>query len=459
MNESSTSLNIFLLSNLATPENLFIKDKLKSFINFINFSPEANLPKQAIKYIKENDIDFSIIDVKLYKKYIDTFPELEKCLNSPFLVLGPEDSSLIRHYMKIGAVDYIFSNDRASLIDKVENIIRNSSAALSIFGQYTKREAFSHIITKSRAMEKIFTYAAAVAKTDISILITGETGTGKEEMAKAIHKASGRSGEFVAVNVAGLDDKLFADTLFGHVKGAFTGATQSRTGLIRKANSGTLFLDEIGDLKIEGQLKLLRLLQEKEYYPLGADEFSKTDARILVATNCDLASLVKQGVFRKDLYFRLKAHEIKLPALRERKDDIPYLIGYFIKKACAILAHKKGLFVPEEIYTILNNYSFPGNIRELELMITDSIVVSKGNVLSLGVIKERIFKSRNVKKVETPNNDFVDLLKNIDFLPSVKEVNNFLIEEALKRTDNNKTQAAGLIGITRQTIDRYLRER
>lgn len=450
-------INIFVLSDSLKLDDIIKNSKLKSFINFSYFNKES---KKSVAKLFNNDIDFVVLDLDCYNKYIAEYPALERCFLHPFLVISNNsEPAQIVDYMKRGATDYIIKSKQESyLLEAILKVLENFSSSLCAAGEYTKKEAFSHIITRNTQMTKIFSYAEAVAKTDISVLITGDTGTGKEEMAKAIHTASGRKGDFVAVNVSGLDDKLFADTLFGHVKGAFTGASQGRVGLIKKASRGTLFLDEIGDLKIEGQLKLLRLLQEKEYYPLGSDEFSSTDARVVLATNCDLAALVKQGVFRKDLYFRLKAHEIKLPSLAERKGDIPYLIGYFINKACSILGQRKGLFVPDEIYTILNNYSFPGNIRELELMITDSVVVSRGNVLTLEVIKDRIFKSAGISKTELKRTDLEENFRNINFLPSVKYVNLLLIKEALQRTDNNKTQAAGLIGITRQTIDRYLKE-
>ncbi len=186
-------------------------------------------------------------------------------------------------------------------------------------------EAFDNIITGNKAMRSMFQYVEVIASTRQPIMITGETGVGKELIARAIHQLSGCDGNYVAINVAGLDDNMFSDSLFGHRKGAFTGADQPREGLIEKASKGTLFLDEIGDLNEASQIKLLRLLQEQEYYPVGSDLLKKSDARIVLATNRDLQKMIKDGTFRNDLYYRLFAHRVHVPPLRDRSDDIPVL--------------------------------------------------------------------------------------------------------------------------------------
>ena len=193
----------------------------------------------------------------------------------------------------------------------------------------SKPGAFAHLVTGSRKMLALFKYVEVVAASPFPALITGETGVGKELVARAIHLAGDPSRPFVAVNVAGLDDNMFSDTLFGHKKGAFTGAESNRDGLISQAQDGTLFLDEIGDLSPISQVKLLRLIQEKEYYPLGMDQAKKTNARIICSTNYDLKQRVEKGSFRNDLYFRLNTHVISVPPLRERKEDIPVAPGPF----------------------------------------------------------------------------------------------------------------------------------
>ena len=217
-------------------------------------------------------------------------------------------------------------------------------------------------------MYSIFQYVETIARTALPVMITGETGVGKEMIASAIHKLSGREGAFVPVNIAGLDDHLFSDTLFGHRRGAFTSADSSRKGLIEQASNGTLFLDEIGDLHVESQVKLLRLLQEGKYYPLGADVPKSSNARTVVATNREIQFLRDSESFRNDLYFRLQSHHIHLPPLRERTGDIPLLVAHFLESAAERLDQEIPTPAPE-LLTLLETYQFPGNVRELQGMV------------------------------------------------------------------------------------------
>ncbi len=243
-------------------------------------------------------------------------------------------------------------------------------------------EAFSSIISADRGMQTIFAYVEAVAKSPQPLLITGESGVGKELLARAAHTLSDCKGPLVSVNVAGLDDTVFADTLFGHLRGAFTGADQPRKGMIEEATDGTLFLDEIGDLSIASQVKLLRLLQEGEYFPLGSDRPKRLKARIVVATHCDLVEREAQGSFRRDLYYRLRTHRIHVPPLRERKGDIPLLLDYFLAEAARDLDKKKPT-PPRELTQLLSTYAFPGNVRELRSMVYDAVSVHRDRILSM----------------------------------------------------------------------------
>ena len=244
--------------------------------------------------------------------------------------------------MKEGTFDYLVKPvDKVRLVTTVQRAIevrelRDENTRLKDYLLSDKLEqpdVFSEIITQNPVMRSIFQYIEAIAANPLPVLITGETGVGKELVAKALHRLSGRTGDLVTVNVAGLDDHLFADTLFGHKKGAFTGADTARDGLVEQASGGTLFLDEIGDLSVESQVKLLRLLQEGKYYPLGEDVPKLTDARIIVATNRDIDSLMKAETFRRDLYYRLQTHHIHVPPLRDRRDDLPLLVEHFLDKA------------------------------------------------------------------------------------------------------------------------------
>jgi two-component system nitrogen regulation response regulator GlnG len=320
-----------------------------------------------------------------------------------------------------------------------------------------EREAFADIVTQNRAMFAVFRYLEAIAPSPQPVLITGETGTGKELIARALHRLAGRRGELVAVNVAGFDDNLFSDTLFGHGKGAYTGADRAREGLVSTAAEGTLFLDEIGDLTIPSQVKLLRLLQDGTYYPLGTDRPRQSTARVVVATNCDVAKAAAMGHFRKDLYFRLRTHHLQLPPLRSRQDDIPLLVNHFTEKAARTLNRPEPA-VPSSLYNLLRIYDFPGNIRELEAMVFDAVARCQGTVMALHSFKELI-SDRSVFETETrpegaqPSGPFPE------HLPTLEDAEEALINEALARTGGNQGIAAGILGISRQALNKRLSRR
>lgn len=364
--------------------------------------------------------------------------------------------------MKKGAFDYIlkpvdderFVTSIRHALEIEEFRMENRLLKESILSEKVNNPgAFEHIITNDPKMKSIFKYIEAVGKTALPILIAGETGTGKELFAQAVHKISGRKGEFIAVNVAGLDDNLFSDALFGHVKGSYTGAVSDRKGLIEKAAGGTLFLDEIGDLSMESQVKLLRLLQEKQYYPIGSDVYKTSDARIVVATHRDLKTKMDNDEFRTDLYYRLKSHSLTLPELAQRKGDIPMLVDHFIDKACDELG-KESPSVPQQLYTMLANYRFPGNIRELQGMIYDAVTLHDSGALSM-----ESFKSKLGEIQQTFEPAAGDEMIFPGTLPTMKQMENMLVDEALKRADGNQTIASQLLGMTRQALNKRLSRR
>lgn len=276
---------------------------------------------------------------------IESHPEL------PVLVIsGLNEIKTAIKCIRLGAFDFIVkTEDRNTLVAGILHAIEifellheNNALRQQFFkSKLDKPELFSKIITAHKDMRAVFQYIEAIAETVRPVLITGESGVGKELVAQAIHRASGRKGEFVAVNIAGLDDNVIADTLFGHKKGAYTGANDSRTGLVEKAKNGTLFLDEIGDLSTASQTKLLRLLQEREYMPLGSDMAKKSSARVIAATHHDLVKMQDTGKFRKDLFYRLKGHSIQIPPLRDRHGDLPLLITHFVNEAVSSLGKKR----------------------------------------------------------------------------------------------------------------------
>jgi DNA-binding NtrC family response regulator len=378
---------------------------------------------------------------------------------------GDEDTAV--RCMRAGAFDYLTKPiDLTRLVTSVRHALEKWETAREMTSlragvlaiQPAHPEAFAQIVTRDPSMLAIFRYAEAIAQTSLPVLVTGETGVGKELMARSIHSVSGRAGSFVPVNVAGLDDALFADTLFGHLKGAYTGADRAREGMVAKAEEGTLFLDEIGDLAPESQIKLLRLLQEREYYPLGADQPRPTSARFVVATNVDLGKVTEASRFRKDLLFRLKSHQIRLPSLRERRSDLSLLIDHFFDKASDAVGKTRPT-VPRQLTALLAGYPFPGNIRELEGMIYDAVVRHDSRMLSLdsfrAIVGGHEGEGPDGQREGTPDarqNIFADF----DSLPTLKNVERQLIEEALGRADDNQSIAAQHLGLTRQALNKRL---
>jgi DNA-binding NtrC family response regulator len=371
--------------------------------------------------------------------------------------------------MQAGAIDYLVKPvDKNRLVSSVQRALERRALREEV-GFLTERprrdtphqrEAFAEIVTQNTTMHALFRYVEAIAQSPQPVLITGETGTGKELLARAVHRLAAPRGDFVAVNVAGLDDQVFSDTLFGHTRGAFTGADRPREGLITRAEDGTLFLDEIGDLAAVSQVKLLRLLQEGTYYPLGADRPRQSRARVVVATNRDVVQDVQAGTFRKDLYYRLRAHHVQLPPLRARRDDLPLLVTHGLAKAAAAL-HKPVPTPPLALYQLLNTYAFPGNVRELEAMVFDAVARHQGGSLSLQAFKDAMGTGQSRLAGEPWSNPVLAAQSAWDAepLPTLKEAEDALIAAALRHADGNQGVAAGLLGLSRQALNNRLMRR
>ncbi len=317
-------------------------------------------------------------------------------------------------------------------------------------------EIFDSILTANPRMQAIFKIIETMSGTYNPVLITGETGVGKELIARAIHRASGLKGAFVPLNVAGLDSLMLDDTLFGHRKGAYTGAHESREGLIAKAQGGTLFLDEIGDMGQESQVKLLRLLQEGEYYRLGSDALIRSDARIIAASNCDFDCLLEQGQFRRDLFHRLCGHHIRIPPLRERREDIPLLIDHYMQKS-AKDAGRKVPAIDRDARRALEDYDYPGNVRELMNLMHHAVTANSGATLTMDDFLDgdlsAPFAKRNLRIFH--DRQFRMHLNSQEF-PRINTVETMLIEEAIRITGGNKSLAAELLGISRPTLNKKL---
>jgi len=425
--------------------------------------------RQAMAIMKQRPPSVVLLDLNM--PHVDGEAILEQITTQdqhiPIIIItGRIDAETAVECMKSGAFDYIVRPvDENRLIASVKKSLQygelrqeNQALKEQLRGSSLKYpEAFESIITNSPKMLHLFNYVESIAKTSEPVLVRGETGTGKELIARAIHHISGNEGEFVAINVAGLDDNVFSDTLFGHVKGAFTGADSERPGLIERAAKGTLFLDEIGDLNPSSQIKLLRLLQEKEYMPLGQDTNRTSSARIITSTHVDLWELQQKELFRQDLHYRLRTHRIILPPLRERKEDLGVLVDHFIQCAAKTLK-KKCPRIHEELMILLETYSFPGNIRELQAMVFDAMAQNDNGILSLGVFRNHITRTKLDKtRHHTSDKKHGIPITFADPLPTIKQATRMLVEEAMHRAGNNQSTAATLLGISQQALSKRLK--
>ena len=432
----------------------------------------ASDPRTVMALLAREEVAVIVMDLRmphltgleLLPQIVSQYPQI------PVIVAtANNDVETAVNCIKEGAFDYLVKPIEVKrLITSVRKALelRSLSSELSVLKQYmfTDRldhpEAFQAIVSGSKPMRAIFQYLEVIACTKQPVMITGETGTGKELIARAIHNLSGCTGEYVALNVAGLDDNMFSDTLFGHKKGAFTGADQVRDGLITRAAGGTLFLDEIGDLKEMSQIKLLRLLQEQEYYPVGSDFIKKSDARIVLATNRDLLELIKQGKFRNDLYYRLCGHRVHLPPLRERLDDIPLLLDHFLASSACCLNKKKPT-PPPELAVLLALYHFPGNIRELEALVFDAVLRHTSGILSMETFRAVLGDERPVTKAASAQSDATQenpLSLIFGHFPTIEEVEEYMIGEAMKLSKGNQGMAGKILGMGRQTLNKRLKQ-
>ncbi len=451
-------------------EEMLGSEALALQINGIEPVLTCSDPREAMGIIARHPGCVAVLDVtmphldglELLKRIGEAYPEV-----TVVMMTGLNDVDTAVKCVKLGAFDYMLKPiDQQRFLATVRKALdhragRNESARLArglLEDTVARPESFEAVVTTERRILNIFKYIEAVAPTGLPILLTGETGVGKELFAGAVHKASGRKGEFVCVNSAGIDDTMFSDALFGHAAGAYTGAHKERRGLIDKAKDGTLFLDEIGDMKPESQVKLLRLLQEGTFYRLGHDAEERTNARIVAATNRSLQELQADPRFRKDLFYRLKAHHVHIPPLRERMGDVPVLTQWFLAR-CAEEQGKPKPTAPPELAVILGNYAFPGNVRELRGMVYDAVSRHQGGVLSCASFKEAIAGKDGAETARAARPP--EAASGIAFpfpLPNAHEAELALIREALTRTGGNKTLAAEMIGMARQTFRTKLKE-
>jgi len=412
---------------------------------------EAENGEKALKKVKENYLDLLLLDyrmpgidgIKVLEKVKRINPEIDVIMMTAY---GTIETAV--NAMKTGAADYITKpielQELLILIDRISErrilLRENEILREELRG---KGVTTDQIIYQSPAMHEVINLAGRVANTRTTILIQGESGTGKELLAKLIHTLSPRLEKpMITVNCAALPESLLESELFGHEKGAFTGASSRRIGRFEEADGGTLFLDEIGEIPLSVQVKLLRFLQEREFQRLGGNQTIRSDVRIISATNQDLEAKVNKGTFREDLFYRLNVVAITVPPLRERKEDLPPLIDHFLMRF-AVENGKEIQGISPEAKDLLLKYDYPGNVREVENIIERAVVITRGSIISVSDLPF----SKNSLRVDQSGMNARGTLKK-----SIESFEYQMVRQAMKETDNHQTKAANLLGISERML-------
>jgi len=441
-----------------------IRSMLARFLNDKHFSVvEASTCSEAIEAVQKNLISLAIIDLIMPDTNgIDILKKILK-INSNIIgiiVTGFATINSAVEAMKAGAFDYLpkpFNLEEMLItINKALEYQNLKGENVYLKEQLRTKYKFENFIGSSDLMLKVFKTIETIANTSSTVLIFGDSGTGKELVAKAIHYNSNRKDKYlVPVNCGAIPEDLLESELFGHIKGSFTGAINTRIGRFEYAHGGTIFLDEIGDMSLNLQVKLLRVLQEKEITPVGGTNAIKIDVRVIAATNQDLEKAVAEKKFREDLYYRLNVIPIHLPTLRERKSDIPLLVNHFLEK----MRKEKGTVaqsVSDEVMSTLLEYEWPGNVRELENLMERMVIFSgKKERLSSEDLPEKFRKSSvssSIHKVALPS-------EGLDLNNLLDDIENDLIRQALDKTHGIKEKAAKLLGLNRTTLVQKIKKK
>ncbi len=427
--------------------------------------------KEALEQVKEGSPDLIIMDIKMPgRNGIDVLREI-KSIDPKSLVIimtayGTTETAI--EAMKYGAFDYILKPfpipQMKGLVEKALSLRRMmKQEVIYASPEGEEIDEGERIIGASPKMQEIYKIVGQIAPSDVTVLLRGESGTGKELFARAIYQHSSRSNlPFLPVNCAAIPDTLLESELFGHEKGSFTGATSRRVGKLEQCQGGTIFLDEIGDMSLSTQAKLLRVLQEKSFERLGGTETIKVDIRLIVATNKDLEEAIGNGKFREDLYYRLNVVSIMIPPLKERKEDIPGLVSYFLKKFNRELKKEIVGITPSAMAKIAS-YGWPGNVRQLENVLKRAMVLCQGEwILEDQLLFEKGWERREAEEEPRKKNieDLLDALfeefstaavtsQDLDMISSLERG---LIHRALQKTRGNQLKAAALLGINRSTL-------
>ncbi|MBE6379392.1 MAG: sigma-54-dependent Fis family transcriptional regulator [Lentisphaerae bacterium] len=416
----------------------------------------------AIDFIQKNDYDLVLTDLRMPGR--DGMGVLDAALQKnpqPLCIIlsayGTVESAV--NAVKRGAFDFVMKpvnlEQLTLIIDRALATRQLQCENRELRQKLSQDQNNAPVVAQSAQMRSILELIKQVAPSRTTVLLTGESGTGKEVMAKALHDWSNRTGKFVPVHCAALPATLLESELFGHEKGAFTGATEERKGRFELAAGGTLFLDEIGEIDLATQVKLLRVLENRTFERVGGSESITSDARIVAATNRDLESMIARGEFREDLYYRLNVVSIKLPGLRERKEDIPLLVKHFIDSVCRD-NNLEPLKITPQAMSVLERYSFPGNIRELRNLVERMVVLARTDTIDVEDIPEQVRNNTTLMPkaiAESPRTTEPEAIK-LDLGNNERK----LIEQALHTTKGNRTQAAEILGISRRTLLRRLKE-
>ncbi len=434
---------------------------------------------QAIDKTTSDGFSLIILDINMPDlSGIEVLRDLRlKGVDTPIIIITAQNTvKNAIDAMKEGAYDYIakpFDLDEVKLTAQRAIESHENSKKLESLRATLKETTETHqeIVGKSASMLKIYKIIGRVAEKDLTVLITGESGTGKELVARAVHFNSRRKEErLVAVNIAALPKDLLESELFGYEKGAFTGAAIRKQGRFEEAKGGTILLDEIGDMPLELQTKLLRILEEKKFYRLGSEKPFEIDVRVIVSTNKNLEEEVEKGAFRKDLYYRLNAITIEIPPVRERREDTPLLVEHFLEKYANELGTGKRI-ISDEAKNLLMEYNWPGNVRELENTVKRVIVLSSDTTITSDTLLDAAPYLRNVKPEnrdrfnELMKAKVFNLINSVDEVHAggiydivIKKIEKPLIEATLEITKGNKKKAAAVLGINRNTLSKKMEE-
>ncbi|MFZ5946605.1 MAG: sigma-54-dependent transcriptional regulator [Stygiobacter sp.] len=431
-----------------------IRDSLKMILDEEGYKTETSADgEEALNKIKENNFDIVITDIKMPKlDGIQLLENASKISPETFFIIMTAYASVKTAIdaLRNGAYDYLIKPvEFDDVIIRVKRLLEHKKIANEnkVLRQRISSDiGFVNIIGNSEPMKKVFEVINQVAPTNSNVLIMGKSGTGKEMVAKAIHQNSKRRDKiFLPINCGAISENLIESELFGHKKGSFTGATEDKIGLFKVADGGTLFLDEIGELPLNLQVKLLRALEDKEFFPVGATKSVTTDVRIIAATNQDLYEKTKTGEFREDLYYRLNVVEIKLPTLNERRDDIPLLVNHFIDKFCKEMG-KKIISVDNETMKILLSHEWRGGVRELENVIERAVIFANKEIIT----KDNLADYLNISSV---NNFYGDSLKD-----ALRNFERDHITKTIKKYNYNKEEAAKALEIGLSSLYRKMDE-